>query len=86
MHKTRVSRAVASLEARKLLARTVKQDDGREMPLQLTKDGRRMYAALVPLALHRESNLLACLSQTERRSFLASLSKLEASLDLHQDE
>jgi DNA-binding MarR family transcriptional regulator len=86
MHKTRVSRAVASLEDRELLARTVKQADGREMPLQLTREGRRMYEALVPLALRREADLLSCLSASERRAFLAALSKLESSLQLRDHE
>jgi DNA-binding MarR family transcriptional regulator len=86
MHKTRVSRAVAGLKARKLLARTSKQADGREISLRLTQEGRQVYAALVPLALHRESQLLSCLSRAERNSFLAALSKLEAALKLRQDE
>lgn len=86
MHKTRVSRAVTSLEARKLLTRTVNEVDGREMSLQLTREGRRMYEALVPLALRHEAGLLSCLAQPERRAFLAALSKLEASLRLIGDE
>jgi len=86
MHKTRVSRAVASLEARKLLVRTVNRTDGREMALELTREGRRMYAALVPLALLRESQLLSCLSRAERVAFLAAVAKLEASLALRHDE
>jgi DNA-binding MarR family transcriptional regulator len=86
MHKTRVSRAVASLEERKLLARTVKQEDGREMLLRLTQDGRRMYETLAPLAVRREADLLSCLAPVERRAFLVALSKLEASLELVKDE
>ena len=85
MHKTRVSRAVASLEDRTLLAKTSNAVDAREMFLGLTKAGRRMYAALVPLALHRELSLLSCLSDTERRAFLGALSKLEAALELSGD-
>lgn len=86
MHKTRVSRAVASLESRKLLARTARQADGREMPLKLTREGRRLYAALVPLALQHETDLLSCLSRSERNALLDALSKLEASLELCGDE
>jgi DNA-binding MarR family transcriptional regulator len=86
MHKTRVSRAVASLEARKLLARTVNRTDGREMALELTREGRRMHAELVPLALHREIRLLSCLSRAERSAFLTAVTKLEASLALRHDE
>ena len=86
MHKTRGSRAVAALEARNLVSRSVKRADGREMSLRLTREGRQMYADLVPLALHRESRLLSCLSRTERLAFLAALSKLEAALELRPDE
>ena len=85
MHKTRVSRAVASLERRDLLARESKAEDGREMSLALTKPGRRMYAALVPLALQRECGLLACLSPAERPGLLGALAKLEAALALSGD-
>jgi DNA-binding MarR family transcriptional regulator len=86
MHKTRVSRAVSSLEARSLIARTVKEADGREMSLQLTRQGRRMYEALVPLALRREAGLLSCLAPQERRAFLFALGRLEAALGLVHDE
>jgi DNA-binding MarR family transcriptional regulator len=86
MHKTRVSRAVASLEARKLLARNVNQADGREMSLHLTRDGWRIYDTLVPLALRREAELLSCLPPAERRAFLAALTTLEASMELVKDE
>jgi DNA-binding MarR family transcriptional regulator len=85
MHKTRVSRAVASLEGRDLLVRGSSAADGREFSLQLTRAGRRMYAALVPLALQRERELLACLSDGERRAFLGAMAKLEASLRLGDD-
>lgn len=85
MHKTRVSRAVVSLENRKLIVRLSNDEDGREIPLGLTQAGQRMYAALVPLALQRERHLLSCLSPTERRAFLDAVTKLEISLDLHAD-
>jgi DNA-binding MarR family transcriptional regulator len=86
MHKTRVSRAVASLEERLLIARTLNCNDAREMRLHLAKAGRRVYAALAPLALERERTLLSCLSNSQRQAFIAGLSRLEASLDLHADE
>jgi len=86
MHKTRVSRAVSALEARNLIARSVSAADGREMSLHLTREGRRMYTALVPLALRREALLLSCLSRTERTAFIAALGKLEAALGLSHDE
>jgi len=86
MHKTRVSRAVASLAERKLIERARTHADGREVPLQLTRAGRRMYAALVPLALERERRLLSCMKDAERREFVSGLSRLERWLELDTDE
>jgi len=80
MHKTRVSRQ------RKLIERAQNAADGREMPLQLTKAGRRMYAALVPLALERERRLLSCMKDAQRQEFVAGLSRLEEWLELAADE
>jgi len=82
MHKTRVSRAVAHLEQRGLMERTSSPQDRREMHLRLTKAGRRLYQELVPLALERERNLLACLNKDELRGFLLALEQLERLLDL----
>jgi DNA-binding MarR family transcriptional regulator len=86
MHKTRVSRAVASLEERKLIARASNARDGREMRLHLTKSGQRIYTALVPLALERERALLSCLSDMQKEAFVAGLSRLEKCLKLDADE
>jgi DNA-binding MarR family transcriptional regulator len=86
MHKTRVSRAVASLEQRKLIERAASSADGREMRLHLTKAGKRVYLALVPLALERERELLSCLGYTQRQNFVEALARLEQSLQLNADE
>jgi len=82
MHKTRVSRAVASMETRSLICRSSSEQDGREMSLALTPAGRRMYSALVPLALRRERKLLSCLSEAQRRAFLDAIALLEQALAL----
>jgi DNA-binding MarR family transcriptional regulator len=84
MHKTRISRAVAAMEEWRLLARRANAEDGREMTLILTTAGQRMYGALVPLALKRERDLLSCLSDAERRTFLGAITKLEGALDLRE--
>ena len=86
MHKTRVSRAVASLQKRKLIQRASNSEDGREMRLHLTKAGERVYAALIPLALERERALLSCLTDTQRQDFLTGLARFEESLQLSADE
>ena len=51
MHKTKVSRAVALLEKRKLLVRRSNRADKREAFLSLTAGGRAMYEELAPHAL-----------------------------------
>ena len=84
MHKTRVSRAIAHLEKRGLMTRVTSSADRREMELRLTKAGRRVYAELVPLALERESILLACMSREQLRAFVAGLDCLETFLKLRQ--
>ncbi|GAC1692327.1 MAG: MarR family transcriptional regulator [Steroidobacteraceae bacterium] len=82
MHKTRVSRAIAHLVRRRLLARVPRPGDRREMQLRLSASGRRLYAQLVPLALARERALLACMSARELRGFLTGLARLEVYLDI----
>ena len=82
MHKTRVSRAIAYLMEKGLIERASNSDDRREMPLQLSRAGRRMYSELMPLALERERALLACMSTEELRGFVAALDRLENFLGL----
>ncbi|MGP8035387.1 MAG: MarR family winged helix-turn-helix transcriptional regulator [Steroidobacteraceae bacterium] len=83
MHKTRVSRAIARLRRRGLIARRPSPGDGREKALQLTRVGRRLYAQLVPLALARERALLRSLSAAERRGLEAGIAALEQRLRLN---
>lgn len=82
LHKTRVSRAVASLMRKKILERAPRSMDAREISLRLSATGRRIYAQLVPLALDRERRLLSCMSESQRRAFLLGLACLEQSLGL----
>src|SRR5712691_1711937 len=51
MHKTKVSRAVGTLERRKLIARRENRADRREAFLSLTPAGRANYHDLAPGAL-----------------------------------
>ena len=82
MHKTRVSRAIAHLEARELIERASSAADRRQREVRLTKAGRRMYTELVPLVLERERQLLACLAKEQLRGFLAGMEALESFLGL----
>lgn len=82
MHKTRVSRAIAELEARDLIERVSSAQDRRERQVRLSKSGRRMYCELVPLALAREAALLKCLTPEQLSGFLTGMETLERFLRL----
>jgi DNA-binding MarR family transcriptional regulator len=84
MHKTRVSRAIASLRRRGLIERITSAHDKRALQLRLSRRGRRIYRQLVPLALARERALLASLSGAERRGLQQALTRLEAVLQLSE--
>lgn len=68
MHKTRVSRAVLSLEKRRLLVRAPSAVDRREEILSLTETGRDIYDAVVPMALQYQDRLMTGLSEADRAS------------------
>jgi len=76
MHKSTVSRAVAALEQRGLVARQPNRDDRREEWLALTGEGRTVYEAVVPEALGFEERLVAVLSPQEQALFAAFVDRL----------
>lgn len=80
MHKTKVSRAVAALEERRWLSRTVDPADRRAEWLQLTPAGTRVYAEMVPLAKAFEAQLLEKLTVNEREALLRGLRAGETAL------
>jgi DNA-binding MarR family transcriptional regulator len=69
MHKTKVSRAVAQLEQRKLLARRANRDDLREAFLSLTPAGRAIYEELAPRALEFTDRLSEVVAPDDRAAF-----------------
>jgi len=76
MHKTKVSRAVRSLEERRWLKRRECDMDRREEILQLTPSGRRTYDNIVPRARAFEAKVTDALGADEE-AFLRALSRLE---------
>jgi DNA-binding MarR family transcriptional regulator len=76
MHKTKVSRAVALLEKRRLLARRANREDKREAFLSLTAAGRTMYEEVAPHALDFAKRLTEILSPGDREAFDRALAKL----------
>jgi DNA-binding MarR family transcriptional regulator len=76
MHKTKVSRAVAELEKRKLLSRRANRADMRESFLSLTPAGRAMYEDLAPVALDFAHRLFEVLDPADRAAFDRALKQL----------
>jgi DNA-binding MarR family transcriptional regulator len=76
MHKTKVSRAVALLERRKLVSRRVNRDDLREAFLSLTPAGRDIYKELAPAALDFVRQLMDMVDPAEQATLNRVLSKL----------
>jgi DNA-binding MarR family transcriptional regulator len=76
MHKTKVSRAVALLEKRKLVARRANRADMRESFLSLTAAGRAIYEDLAPHALEFAQRLTDILTPNDREAFNRALQQI----------
>jgi DNA-binding MarR family transcriptional regulator len=85
-HKSTISRAVAALERRGLIERQGSRDDGREMVLKLTGDGKRLMGEILPLVRAEEAALTGALSARQRKELLDLLGSLEAALGLDREE
>ena len=76
MHKTKVSRAVANLEKRKLLVRRANRADMRESFISLTPAGRTIYEELAPHALEFSRRLTDILTPSDRDAFHRALQQI----------
>jgi DNA-binding MarR family transcriptional regulator len=76
MHKTKVSRAVAMLERRKLVVRRANRDDLREAFLSLTQAGRDIYSDLAPGAMEFARQLMETIEPADRAALWRALTKL----------
>lgn len=76
MHKTVVSRAVATLRERGLVEAQPNEKDKRESFLALTEEGRRLYEEIVPLGLAYEDEFLAVIDTDERAVLERIMAKL----------
>ncbi len=76
MHKTKVSRAVALLERRKLLTRRANRADLREAFLSLTPAGRDIYNEVAPIALEYARQFEDVIDPADRPALLRALTKL----------
>ncbi|WP_245259099.1 MarR family winged helix-turn-helix transcriptional regulator [Salinarimonas rosea] len=78
MHKSTVSRAVASLAGRGIVERRPNADDMREELLALTPKGRGIYEAVAPEALAFERAVFTGLSPDERETLFGLIDRLDA--------
>jgi DNA-binding MarR family transcriptional regulator len=76
MHKTKVSRAVAQLEQRKLVTRRANRADLRESFLTLTPAGRSVYEELAPSALDYMDRLFQVVAPADRPAFDRAMKEL----------
>jgi DNA-binding MarR family transcriptional regulator len=82
MHKTKVSRAVASLQQRRWVARETDALDRRIEHLSLTAAGQAAFRRLAPKMLAFEEEIMARLSPAERRDLLQGLAVVEKALGI----
>ena len=76
MHKTKVSRAVALLEKRKLVIRRANRADLRESFLALAPSGRAMYEDLAPSALEFAKRFAEAIEPADRAAFERAIDRL----------
>jgi len=76
MHKTKVSRAVALLERRKLVARRANREDLREAFLSLTPAGEEIYRELAPIALEFGRQLTEVVDPADRAALDRAVKRL----------
>lgn len=78
MHKTKVSRAVAVMEKRRLLTRRANREDKREAFVSLTAAGLAMYKEVAPHALDFAKRLMEILPPGDREAFDRAIALLTA--------
>jgi DNA-binding MarR family transcriptional regulator len=74
LSKSQMSRGVAGLVERRLIARATNAEDNREIALTLSAEGRAIYAAMNKAAVERNTTLVAGMTETD-------LARLGALLD-----
>jgi DNA-binding MarR family transcriptional regulator len=75
-----VSRTLAGLEKRGLVAIRTDPNDGRSHSISLTTKGRTTHDRVIAAALERERRLLSCLSKDEQEVLINLLRRLHENL------
>lgn len=81
MVKSKVSRAVQSLDQRGLITQQTASGDARAKDLSLTEEGKALYRQIAPKALAWERSLLDGLTTGEYRDLMYLLEKLQTRVD-----
>lgn len=76
LDKAQMSRIVAGLSKRDLIARAEGSTRGQTVRLALTRKGQSLYRRLIDAAAKRNDAFLACLTPQERKVFDEALAKL----------
>jgi DNA-binding MarR family transcriptional regulator len=76
-----VSRTLASMKQRGLIAVRSDPDDGRSHVISLTAKGRATHDRVIVAALARERRLLSCLDPAEQEMLITLLRRLHDNLD-----
>lgn len=76
LDKAQMSRIVAGLSKRELIARAEGSTRGQTVRLALTRKGQALYRRLIEAAMKRNNAFLACLSPQERKVLDEALVKL----------
>ena len=81
LDRAQTSRAVGRLVEKKLLVRTPRQGNRREVQLHLTDEGRALYQALLPRVAAINGQLLSVLDESEVAMLEQLLDRLRAQAD-----
>ena len=76
-----VSRTLAAMEERGLVAIKADREDGRTYSISLTAKGAATHDKVIAVALERERRLLSCLSKPERETLITLLRRVHGNLD-----
>ena len=76
-----VSRTLAVMEERGLVAIRADQQDGRTHSISLTSKGMATHDKVIAVALERERRLLSCLRKEEREVLIQLLRRVHSNLD-----
>jgi len=76
-----VSRTLAAMEERGLVAIKADRADGRTYSISLTAKGAATHDKVIAVALERVRRLLSCLSKAERETLIVLLRRVHGNLD-----